>query len=226
MKRLLSVFLLANALLWAQTANSANLTLVPPATATSPAIVQVSLQNSPGSAPAAIQFTVGATKDVTGIVATIGAAGTAANKLIGCGAWVNSSLTCIVYGVNATAIGNGVIASLSVNLVSGLGVTSEPLTLTPVSMADGNAVAVAATSSGASIPVSSACDFNGDGVIDMKDIQLVLSQAIGGAGACTAAGDINKDGKCDVFDVARVVIAVLPVGTTGVTNPGICKVGP
>ena len=53
----------------------------------------------------------------------------------------------------------------------------------------------------------SACDLNGDSLINVSDVQLCVNQAIGSA-ACTT-GDINKDGVCNVIDVQRDVNAAL-----------------
>jgi hypothetical protein len=68
-------------------------------------------------------------------------------------------------------------------------------------------------STAASSPVS-ACDLNGDGVVNGADVQLAISQALGTT-ACKAV-DINSDGSCNIVDVQRVVNAALG---------GTCRVG-
>jgi hypothetical protein len=50
---------------------------------------------------------------------------------------------------------------------------------------------------------SSACDLNGDGLIDLKDVQVALNQALGLA-ACSSA-DLRHDGKCTILDVQLIV---------------------
>jgi hypothetical protein len=52
------------------------------------------------------------------------------------------------------------------------------------------------------------CDVNADGQIDVLDVQLTASQAIG-AIPMTPAADINNDGVVNVLDVQRVVNASL-----------------
>jgi hypothetical protein len=50
-------------------------------------------------------------------------------------------------------------------------------------------------------------DLNGDGKVDILDVQIVVSQVIGTAVCST--GDVDKSGKCDLIDVQTVVRAAL-----------------
>ena len=61
----------------------------------------------------------------------------------------------------------------------------------------------------------SSCDLNGDGVVNVADVQLAISQSIG-ALPCTTA-DLQQNGKCTVIDVQRVLNAALD---------GSCVIGP
>lgn len=56
------------------------------------------------------------------------------------------------------------------------------------------------------------CDVNGDGALNVLDVQLAIDQAVGVL-PC-GAGDINKDGKCDQSDYAIAINASL----SGVCN--------
>jgi hypothetical protein len=60
----------------------------------------------------------------------------------------------------------------------------------------------------------SPCDLNSDGIVNVLDVQLMVSQAIGTA-ACT--NKIDGAATCDVIDVQRVVNAALG---------GACRLGP
>jgi len=62
---------------------------------------------------------------------------------------------------------------------------------------------------------SVSCDLNGDGQVNVIDVQLASNQALAIA-ACTN-GDLNGDGHCTVVDVMRVVSASL--GATCNTAP-------
>jgi hypothetical protein len=56
-------------------------------------------------------------------------------------------------------------------------------------------------------PVISACDLNGDGVVNIADVQIAINQALGII-ACTNANLIGS-GVCNVVDVQRVINASL-----------------
>lgn len=62
--------------------------------------------------------------------------------------------------------------------------------------------------------VTSACDINGDGVVNAADVQLAINQALGLI-PCNSA-DLRHNGQCSVVDVQRVVNASLG---------GACMVG-
>ena len=51
------------------------------------------------------------------------------------------------------------------------------------------------------------CDLNGDGSLNVLDVQLCVNQALG-VKSCTT-GDINGDGSCNVLDVQKVVNGAL-----------------
>ena len=61
---------------------------------------------------------------------------------------------------------------------------------------------------------ASSCDLNGDGIVNVLDVQLMVSQALGTA-ACT--NKLDGAASCDVIDVQRVVNAALG---------GACRLGP
>ena len=55
-------------------------------------------------------------------------------------------------------------------------------------------------------PPGVSCDVNGDGSVNIIDVQLMINQALG-MSACS--DDIDQDGKCDIVDVQRVINAAL-----------------
>ncbi len=63
---------------------------------------------------------------------------------------------------------------------------------------------------------SSACDVNGDGSVNVLDVQFSVNTALG-MSSCTPAFDLNGDGRCDLVDVQRVITASLG---------GVCRTGP
>ncbi len=58
------------------------------------------------------------------------------------------------------------------------------------------------------------CDANGDGVVNVADVQLAVNTALGTA-PCTT--DLDQNGRCDIVDVQRVVNAALG---------SACRIGP
>jgi hypothetical protein len=54
-------------------------------------------------------------------------------------------------------------------------------------------------------PTRSACDLNGDGIVNFTDVQLAINQALG-VTACTN-GSLQSSGQCNVVSVQRVINA-------------------
>lgn len=223
MKRFLTVFFILAAFAAGQTITvMVPVAVVPPGTA---GIVQLALVTpTTATPPAALQFTMSGTTDTGILTATVGSASTAASKQISCTSPPAKTLTCIVWGLNSNTIGNGDVADVTVPISATATLASDLLTLTNVlgASAAGGSVTVAAVNG--SISVFSPCDLNHDGVVDIIDINVVVSQAIAGAVACTT-GDLNKDTKCNVLDVYREVLAAMPANPT-IPGSGVCKIGP
>ncbi|MGA7235515.1 MAG: hypothetical protein WBY44_07540 [Bryobacteraceae bacterium] len=75
-----------------------------------------------------------------------------------------------------------------------------------VNAANQNAYSVQLNSTAAP-PAHSACDLNGDGVVNALDVQAAINQALGIATCGTAA--LTGNGQCTVVDVQRVINASL-----------------
>jgi hypothetical protein len=56
-------------------------------------------------------------------------------------------------------------------------------------------------------PSPGRCDLNGDGVVNLLDVQMAIAQALGSV-PCRS-GDLNGDGVCNVLDVQLIVKSVL-----------------
>ena len=54
---------------------------------------------------------------------------------------------------------------------------------------------------------AASCDLNGDGVINILDVQIAVNSTTGVI-SC-GAGDLDGNGKCDVVDVQRIIAAAL-----------------
>jgi|HubBroStandDraft_2_1064218.scaffolds.fasta_scaffold21502_2 DNA-binding CsgD family transcriptional regulator len=167
--------------------------------------VFVSLAGIPtGTSIAALEFTVSVPPGLA-FNPTVGTI-VAGNKSITCSA-PGQSLTCIVWGSTVVAMLNGVVAQLTFTAPA----TGVTITLSNTLGADitGSSVAITA---GAPLVLSvlSPCDLNGDGVVNLADVQIVLTAALT---TTATTPDLNGDGKVNVIDVQRVVDAAAPGGT-------------
>jgi hypothetical protein len=57
----------------------------------------------------------------------------------------------------------------------------------------------------------SACDLNGDGVVNIQDVSIMVGVAQGSP-TCAPRYDLNQDGQCNVMDVQRILTAGLGLG--------------
>ena len=135
----------------------------------------------------------------------IGTAGTTAAKTLAC----NGPL-CIVYGLNITTFGSGAVATATITVPSTQAAGTMSVSLSQAEGATDQGVAVnLVVGPSVSVLVLNKADLNGDGVVNIDDVQIALSQALGTTG-CTN-GDINGNGKCDLIDVLLVVKAALGI---------------
>lgn len=189
-------FFLAGFALAAQTSS---LSLSAPAVSGSTATVNVNWASG-GVSAAALQWTLSGFP--SGFTVAAGAAASGAMKSVACG-----PAACLAYGLNATAVPDGVVAVITYTNPSTaptLGI-SAPLGASPA----GTAVTVV-------IPAGP-CDVNRDGKVDVNDVAAAVSIA---NGTVQGSLDLTGDNKTDIFDVFRVILAVLGGG------PSACKVGP
>ena len=118
----------------------------------------VSLNPSSGTAPASVQWDlIYSTSDlslVTGTYAADGTAGTAAGKLLVCNVISAGDVRCIVSGINTTAIGNGILATLTFKIAAGTTDTSTGVWLMNPAASDSSANALGLTGNGATVTIN------------------------------------------------------------------------
>lgn len=142
-------------------------------------------------------------------------AATVAGKVVSCNP-NTSSPPCVAWGMNQNNIGAGPVATTSYVIPSNA--TPGPVTFSILSPS-GSTGSLSPTALMA-VPIlvgpnatltiqsgPSPYDLNGDGKVDILDVQIVVSQVIGTAVCST--GDVDKSGKCDLIDVQTVVRAAL-----------------
>lgn len=138
---------------------------------------------------------------------TAGAAATAAGKALTC--FGTATITCIVAGLNTTAIASGTIASYTVTLAATLR-GAQPLSLTATLSSDPTGAAVATSGGTGGLTAMSPFDLNLDGLVNGTDLNLAIKQADGSSDCALA--DFNGDGKCNVLDLILLVVdSQLPI---------------
>jgi len=107
--------------------------------------LNLNLTSPSGSQPAALQWTL--TFSPSAVVAISAAAGTAAtnaNKTLTCAA-ASGSYTCLISGMNANLIANGIVAAINVTIAAGAGNTSLAITNTLAASASGGNLTLSGT---------------------------------------------------------------------------------
>jgi hypothetical protein len=137
----------------------------------------------------------------------------ASAKQVSCSIF-SPNFTCVIVGLNATTIPDGIIATANVTLATA-GLTS-PVTVNvanPVETdATGTALAVTVANPIVSLSIRNLCDVTGDGSVSSADLSAVINAAI----AKAASPDLNSDGKVNVQDAQ--IVATATVGPTFTCN--------
>lgn len=161
------------------------------------------IASAPGSEPAGLQFTLSFPNGIfKGRAVVAGAAATAAGKQLACDATL---ATCIVWGLNANTIQNGVLAT--VQFTSSGTVGTYPIPVNGTVAADAKAALISSTGVvGTFTVIPLSFDLNGDGKIDALDAKAELDQILGVA---PCSSDFNADTKCNLQDLLLLVQAAV-----------------
>ncbi len=148
----------------------------------------------------------GVNTQVPDITVTAGPAATVVGKDISCAPLTASStsMVCLLTGVNQNVMSNGVVANISVTLAAGINQTYLGLSNTLGASIDANAITLSGTG-GTVYGNAMSCDANGDGKVDILDVQLAMRMALG-LQACTIKIYNNQ---CNVITYQRIVNASL-----------------
>jgi VWFA-related protein len=129
-----------------------------------------------------------------------------ANKDLASNALSSTQNRFIAAGLNQNPIGNGTLFFMNYKLLG-----STALTCTNAQCVDAQSKSIPTTCKVGTITASAtcSCDVNGDGRVDVGDVQLIINQAMGVAAATC---DLNGDGAVNVGDVQVVINAALGLG--------------
>lgn len=153
---------------------------------------------------AGIQFTIVTSADAAVVSVTPATGAVAAGKQILCGTLQNGLITCLVYGLNATTLGNTTIATVNIQIVAKPASSTLPVSISSTAGpfeadAAANPIPVIVGPPGA-IGISSRCDVNSDGLINAVDVAASARAELG--------LDPNPNGYT-FFSVISVISAVL-----------------
>ncbi len=116
--------------------------------------LNLALANSGGSQPTAVQWSMSyPSADISSVSVAAGSAATAASKTVSCN--TNSgNATCIVSGMNDTAIASGAVASITFQIPSGATDNSATVQVSGLSAAADDGTSIAASGTGNSIAIN------------------------------------------------------------------------
>ncbi len=212
LKSLIAMLLAAVAFGQAATLSVSNPSTPPQGGYIGGAVIPLVVTKSGNPTATGVQFNITPAPGVQSITVTLGAGIPAGSKSVTCNPF--APYTCIVVGLNTTAIPDGVIATATVTLATTI--TSSPVNITisaPIEV-DGGANALPTTLGNptVSLLIKSGCDVNGDGSVGSADLSQVTSQAILGSTSTTT--DLDKNGVTNVIDSQIVATAATPPAFT------------
>lgn len=133
---------------------------------------------------------------------------TGAGKTLSTAFLSNGDVRMVATGVNQTAIPNGLIAYGTFALNSQFLTGSTTVTMKNCSSSNALGGVLATGCTTATIRPFS-CDLNGDGAINVADVQILINEVLG---IIPAVHDLNHDGAVTVADVQKLSNAVLGLG--------------
>ena len=147
-------------------------------------------QSGTGSTTAAVQWTLGYSPvDFTSATVSVGPAGTAAGKQLFCSSTAGTS-TCVLWGVNANALSDGVVATVALTLSASTVNTSSSIQLTNGVAAALDGTAIAASTTGNTVSITQP--------LFTWSISGTISPSAGGSGATvTLSGAANATTTAD-----------------------------
>ena len=123
--------------------------------------LNITVTSSSGAKPQSLQWTMGYNSSaVTGVSVTPGNATTAAGKTLTCFSTA-STTDCVVEGINSNVIGNGVVATATFSMATGLPNGPVPVTMAPVFAAGQNGNGISSSGTGGTITIQQQLGLSG-----------------------------------------------------------------
>jgi hypothetical protein len=169
--------------------------------------VQVPINLTATGTAAAATFQMDLSFDQTKLTFTAASAGAqmiAANKNISSTLLANGNVRLVATGINQTAIANGLAAYATFTLNAQFLLGSTTVTPLNCTSASGLGSALSTACTGATVTAFT-CDINGDGKVDVTDVQLLVNEVLG---VTPPVNDLNHDGVVNVLDLQKLLMAV------------------
>lgn len=159
-----------------------------------PITFTVTLSGSAGSNISALEFALPFPNSSLTSTTTL------TNKTLTC----NSNTTlCLLYGLNSTALADGAIASFTWTPLSQGSFTYNISNITAATSAGASATAIAGAAF--SLTITSPCDINGDGKIDVNDLTAYITTYVFPSGGAPPTSPIGSGFA--IVDLQRIAIA-------------------
>jgi hypothetical protein len=166
---------------------------------------------SPSANVAGIEWEMNPPTGVTVGTPVIGAAGTAAGKVVTCTPGGTVPIICIEVGdgttLNDTAFASGVLATIPLSFAATVPKGSITVTFVAFGASTAPSSQIAMMVNLVPETILSKYDLNGDGSVNASDVLIMLQEAL--SGTCTGQSLNVGDGKCGISDVELEIEAAL-----------------
>jgi uncharacterized protein (TIGR03437 family) len=182
--------------------------------------LDLSLATSGGAQPTALQWTMAyPASAVSSVSVTPGAAATAASKNVTCSNGTGKTM-CIVFGVGDDTVGNGVLATATLNLVAGTAVTSAPVQVASVAAINVSDSVIPASGTGRLIAIRPASGNSAPTSVASKGSVAATIQESGVSSAPSSAATMFNPASSVAGDVCS------PGGLASLSGDGFTSQGP
>ena len=132
---------------------------------------------------------------------------TTSSKQLSATALGSTGVRLVGAGLNQNPIADGTVAYVTLKLSSSLsGTTPVNCANAQSSDAQGRALTTNCVAGQMKASARCGCDVNGDGVVNVQDVQVIINQVLG---LVAAICDLNGDGIVNIGDIQVVINAIL-----------------
>ena len=154
-------------------------------------VLNLSVSSTSGNKPASVGWTISySTTDFSSVNVAVGAAATAASKSISCNNTAGSA-KCVAWGLNANAISNGVLATVSMTISGSTRNTSSAVSLSNGLSALPSSTSVATSTTGSVVTIVQSQGLTISGTISPSASGSGATVTLSGAASATTTADAS-----------------------------------